>query len=124
MKSLWVPLLFRLAPSSEISIQPGSALRFLMLVPLLVVSAGTRAAEIIPSAGDILQYVLPATAGGLTLAYRDWKGTLEFGESVALTGGVTYGLKYAVNESRPNGGTQSFPSAHTSISFSAAAPQR
>ena len=120
LKSLWVPLLFRLAPSSEISIQPGSALRFLMLVPLLVVSVETRAAEIIPSAGDILQYVLPATAGGLTLAYRDWKGTLQFGESVALTGGVTYGLKYAVNESRPNGGTQSFPSAHTSISFSAA----
>ncbi len=66
------------------------------------------------------QYVLPATAGGLTLGYRDYKGTLQFGESAALTLGVTYGLKYAVNERRPNGGSESFPSAHSSISFSAA----
>jgi len=50
----------------------------------------------------------------------DGNGALEFGESAALTLGVTYGLKYTVNEKRPNGGGQSFPSAHTSISFSSA----
>jgi membrane-associated phospholipid phosphatase len=37
-----------------------------------------------------------------------------------MTLGVTYGLKYTVDEKRPNGGSHSFPSAHTSISFSAA----
>ena len=74
----------------------------------------------IETAGDILQYVIPATAGGLTLGYRDYKGTLQFGESFLLTEGVTYGLKYAVNETRPNGGSHSFPSAHTSVSFSGA----
>ena len=79
-----------------------------------------RAADNIRTAGDILQYVLPATAGGLTLGYQDYKGTLQFGESAALTLGATYALKYAVNERRPNGGSGSFPSAHTSISFSAA----
>jgi membrane-associated phospholipid phosphatase len=74
----------------------------------------------IESAGDALQLALPAAAGGMTLWYRDWPGTLQFGASAGVTLGVTYLLKYTVNETRPNGGSQSFPSAHTSISFSAA----
>src|ERR1051325_9433075 len=69
-----------------------------------------QAADAIASAGDILQYVIPGTAAGFTLAYRDWEGSLQFGESIALTAGLTFGLKYSVNERRPNGGTQSFPS--------------
>lgn len=70
--------------------------------------------------GDILQYVLPGAAAGLTAANWDMHGALQFGESAAMTLGTTYGLKYAVDETRPNGGSQSFPSAHTSISFCAA----
>src|SRR5947207_10604187 len=89
---------------------------FLCLVPGVLVHAGDG----IATAGDVLQFVLPATAGALTLGYRDWQGSLQLAESSALTLGVTYGLKYAVNEKRPNGGTESFPSGHTSISFSAA----
>lgn len=79
-----------------------------------------RAGDSIQSAGDILQLVLPATAGALTLGYRDWTGSLEFGESTALSMGVTYGLKYSIHETRPNGGSESFPSGHSSISFTAA----
>jgi membrane-associated phospholipid phosphatase len=79
-----------------------------------------HASDAIEPAGDVLQFVLPISAGGLTLGLRDYKGTIQFGESFALTEGVTYGLKYTVNETRPNGGSQSFPSAHTSISFCAA----
>lgn len=86
----------------------------------LAACVGAWADDSVAQAGDILQYVLPATAAGLILGRRDGKGALEFGESAALTLGVTYGLKYAVNEKRPNGGSQSFPSAHTSISFSSA----
>jgi membrane-associated phospholipid phosphatase len=86
-----------------------------------LVNCGTvYAGDNIQTAGDILQFVLPATAGALTLANRDWEGSLQLAESSALTLGVTYGLKYSVNERRPNGGTESFPSGHTSISFSAA----
>jgi membrane-associated phospholipid phosphatase len=86
-----------------------------------LVNCGTAwGGDNIQTAGDVLQFVLPATAGALTLANRDWEGSLQLAESSALTLGVTYGLKYAVNERRPNGGTQSFPSGHTSISFSAA----
>jgi membrane-associated phospholipid phosphatase len=75
------------------------------------------ASDAIETAGDILQYVIPATAGGLTLGYADYRGTLQFGASFAVTEVVTYSLKYTVNETRPNGGSQSFPSGHTSVSF-------
>ena len=81
---------------------------------------GVRASDGVELAGDVLQYVLPATAAGLTLGYRDGKGAVEFGESAALTLGVTYALKYAIDERRPNGGGQGFPSGHASISFSSA----
>ncbi len=80
----------------------------------------TEAKSGVETAGDVLQFVLPGAAGALTLANRDWQGALEFGESAALTLGTTYTLKYTVHETRPNGGSQSFPSGHTSISFSAA----
>ena len=79
-----------------------------------------QASDAVQTAGDALQYVLPAAAAGMTLAYRDGQGALEFGESAALTLAATYGLKYAISERRPNGGSQSFPSGHTSISFSSA----
>jgi membrane-associated phospholipid phosphatase len=78
------------------------------------------ASSSVETAGDVLQFVLPASAGVMTLSLRDWEGGLQFLESGALTMGVTYGLKNTVTETRPNGGSQSFPSAHTSISFFAA----
>ncbi|RLD90220.1 MAG: hypothetical protein DRJ09_04960, partial [Bacteroidetes bacterium] len=34
-----------------------------------------------------------------------------------LTAGITHGLKFAVGKSRPNGGTHSFPSWHTTFAF-------
>ena len=36
------------------------------------------ASDAIQTAGDVLQYVLPAIAGGLTLGYRDGNGALQF----------------------------------------------
>src|SRR5689334_19773198 len=87
---------------------------------LATIALAAKASDAIASAGDLLQIALPVTAAALTLAYWDGEGALQFGESAGMTLGVTYTLKYAVNETRPNGGRQSFPSAHTSISFSAA----
>ena len=86
----------------------------------LTSGVGTRASDRIELVGDIFQYLLPATAAGLTLGYKDGKGALQFGESAALTLGVTYGLKYSIDEKRPNGRRHSFPSGHSSISFSSA----
>jgi membrane-associated phospholipid phosphatase len=104
----------------ELADMRGAVFRLLALLLCLSGSVVAHASDAIQSAGDILQFVLPAAAAGLTLGYKDGPGALQFGESASLTLGVTYGLKYAVNERRPDGGTQSFPSAHTSISFSAA----
>jgi membrane-associated phospholipid phosphatase len=92
----------------------------LALLVCIVSRNQAQATDAVETAGDILQLALPAAAGGLTIAYQDWQGTLQLGESAATTLGVTYLLKYTVNETRPNGGNYSFPSAHTSISFSAA----
>jgi membrane-associated phospholipid phosphatase len=90
------------------------------MIPLLAAGASVRAGDSIETAGDALSILLPATAAGLTIGLRDGKGAVQFGESAALTLGVTYALKYAVDEERPNGGSYSFPSGHTSISFSSA----
>ena len=111
-------------PTSVFQLRRTGQMRSLLVLAFfsfyLTASIGARAGDSIAEAGDVLQFVLPGTAAGLTLVYWDGKGALEFGESATLTLGVTYGLKYTVNEKRPNGGSQSFPSAHTSISFSAA----
>ena len=82
--------------------------------------ADVRAGDLIETGGDVLQYVLPATAAVTTFVHKDGQGAWQLAGSAAVTMGVTYGLKYTVDETRPEGGGRSFPSAHTSISFSAA----
>src|SRR5438309_10136115 len=111
MTKLLLPILFRLAAPSQIAIRLKAGFWFAGLLACLAPGIDALAADDIAQAGDILQYVLPGTAAGLTVVFRDWKGSLEFGESFALTEGVTYGLKYAVEERRPNGSSHSFPSA-------------
>jgi membrane-associated phospholipid phosphatase len=74
----------------------------------------------IRKAGDNLQIALPLTAAGLTLYNNDTDGAIELSKSLATTVGITDILKYSINEKRPNGGDFSFPSGHTSISFSSA----
>jgi membrane-associated phospholipid phosphatase len=97
-----------------------AAIPLIGLFLCLTTGVEARASGGVETAGDVLQLVLPATAVGLTIGYKDGKGALQFGESAALTLGVTYGLKYTVDERRPNGGSHSFPSGHSSISFAAA----
>ena len=72
------------------------------------------------TAGDVLQYVLPAVTAGLVAEHHDTRGAIQFGESFALTLGTTYALKISIDETRPNGGRYSFPSGHTSSTFSCA----
>ncbi|MDB6127000.1 MAG: phosphoesterase PA-phosphatase related protein [Verrucomicrobia bacterium] len=70
--------------------------------------------------GNVLAYVLPATALGLTAWYKDREGTWEFAESATITMAVTFGLKYAIHARRPSGELHSFPSGHAAITFSSA----
>src|SRR5262245_9216728 len=98
----------------------GPGWQLTLIVTLLIVANSAQASDPVEVAGTALEVALPAAAVGLTLGYKDGTGTLQFGESAALSLGVTYGLKYAVNETRPNGGSHSFPSGHATISFAAA----
>lgn len=86
----------------------------------LTFSVSVQASDSIDTAGDVVMIILPATAAGLTVGFKDSRGTIQFGESAVLTLGATYGLKYAIEEERPNGGSHAFPSAHSSISFASA----
>lgn len=92
------------------------AMQVLFWIGCPAISAATGS----ETAGDVLQYVLPAVTAGLLADKRDAAGGLQFGESFVLTLGVTHVLKIAVDETRPNGGHYSFPSGHTSASFSCA----
>lgn len=93
---------------------------FMMLLLCLIFSDAARAADGVESTGNIIQLVLPASAAGLTFLNHDHDGFTQLAESGILTLGITYGLKYTISSTRPNGGENSFPSAHSSISFASA----
>lgn len=71
--------------------------------------------------GDAIQWSLPLTALGMTFTENDADGRMQFYKSFGTTFGITYSVKYSVNRTRPNGADYSFPSGHTSASFSSAA---
>ena len=94
---------------------------FLAVCLSLALPMGTaKASDVIETSGTVLSIALPAAAGGLTYDKDDARGRIQLAEVLASTLGVTYGLKYTVDETRPNGGAHSFPSGHTSVSFAAA----
>ncbi len=88
----------------------------LWVAPCMPVHGGNS----IEAAGEVLTLLLPATAAGMTVGFKDKEGAIQLGKSGALTLGVTYGIKYALDETAPNGDKYSFPSAHTSVSFTSA----
>jgi membrane-associated phospholipid phosphatase len=89
-------------------------------------SAGSVLRVAIPAGGLALTYVLdPATdpnagAGRSALLLMGGTPRHDLLLAVARTWVVTAGLKYAINETRPNGEPHSFPSGHSSIAFSGA----
>jgi len=100
----------------------------LTITATLVCQFERCSADAIETSGDVLQFALPALALGATVGHRneetgaiwDRQGTLQFVESAAVSMAVTYGLKYAINTPRPNGGRYSMPSGHSAISFTSA----
>lgn len=97
-------------------------IKVLLLGMLLcfAISVPVHASDGIETAGEVLTFLLPVMAAGLTVGFMDTEGMLQLGASGALTLGVTYGIKYTINETAPNGDSHSFPSAHTSVSFASA----
>jgi membrane-associated phospholipid phosphatase len=94
-----------------------TAVWMLGVLPCLMAGVDLQASDGVRKTGDVFQYLLPATAAGLTIGFKDREGALQFGKAALLTGGLTLLLKLTIDERRPDGGRQSFPSGHTSISF-------
>ena len=73
-------------------------------------------------ASDVARNALVAAALGVPLVKGDGEGALQAAGSIAATSVLTYGLKEAFPERRPDGSDRkSFPSGHTSVSFAGAA---
>ncbi|WP_181713318.1 phosphatase PAP2 family protein [Vibrio tarriae] len=71
--------------------------------------------------GDIAQYGIPLTAGLITAIHMDGEGMMQLAEGAFWTAAATEALKLSVDAQRPNGGSQSFPSGHTSAASQGAA---
>lgn len=73
-------------------------------------------------ASDIARASLAAAALGVPAIEGDWEGGKQAALSIGGAFAVTKGLKWAIDEERPNGsGDDSFPSGHASTSFASAA---
>jgi len=94
---------------------------FLVLALLLCGVCGNNAfANQYESFGDAIQYAMPLTALGMSFSEKDPEGRMQFYKSFGATFGVCQTVKFSVNRTRPNGADRSFPSGHTSASFSSA----
>ena len=82
----------------------------------------SRARKNVRISGDILAGAIPAACLVTTLALQDWERLKQGAFAGVLTTGVSYGLKYLVDKERPDrSDNRSFPSLHTSVSFTGAA---
>lgn len=88
---------------------------------LCLASGSVAAGDGFTTYGDVARYALPAGAAVLAFAKDDTEGLPQLLASTAVTMGLTYGLKYAIDDTRPNGGRRSFPSGHTAWAFTGAA---
>ncbi len=93
---------------------------FICLSIFLFIAPSAQAGDKLERASDVLQVVLPATAYVMIFGFDDKEGRSSYTKALALTVGVTWGLKLTVDKKRPNGGSQAFPSGHTSAAFSGA----
>jgi len=76
----------------------------------------------VKTSSDIMAAVTPIACAATVLALQDWEGLKQGAFAAATTLGVSYALKYIVGKERPDkSDDHSFPSLHTSISFTGAA---
>ncbi len=98
--------------------RPASAL---VAVALLVAPGEAFAKSTTETLGDVGQIVLPATGLAVAAFHRDGKGVVQLAEAFGTSLAVVYILKPTVDRTRPNGGSQSFPSGHAASAFAGAA---
>ena len=83
-------------------------------------SVGSRKA--IRTSGDVLAFVTPVASLATVLVLQDWQGLKQGALAGVSTIGMTFALKHLIKKERPDGSDKhSFPSMHTSVSFTGAA---
>lgn len=104
------------------SFKIGGSIFFVILLSLVSNFANAKNNDkVFQRVGDILQIAVPASAYIATFVTDDNEGRNQFYTSLAANLLITYGLKYSINKTRPDGGGASFPSGHTSAAFHGAA---
>ena len=101
----------------------GKQIAGLVICLFLLVPVASADSE---TAADALLLLLPATAYALSYSYDDEPGRLQLYKAFGSTLVTTAVLKSGLDEPRPEdgpdaGSNDSFPSAHTSLTFSSAA---
>ena len=92
-----------------------------VVVLAFLAGASGATATTIETSGSVAAVALPAGAAVAAALHKDGRGTLELVESYAATMAVVYVLKPTINRTRPDGGSQSFPSGHAASAFAGAA---
>jgi membrane-associated phospholipid phosphatase len=93
----------------------------LVLALALPFGAGQARADAIEQAGSVGAVLVPAGAAAGALIAKDHQGLAQLAKAYASTMAVVYILKPLVNRTRPDGGSQSFPSGHSASAFAGAA---
>ena len=103
--------------------QPSWLSAILLAFGLLIWTPSAEASEKgWDNASSVGRDLIVVTAVGLPIVQGDGNGMLLAGGSVVTSGLVSYGLKEAFPEWRPDrSDRKSFPSGHTAVSFAAAA---
>jgi membrane-associated phospholipid phosphatase len=94
----------------------GALAALLLLTPPLGAATST-----VGRLGDVGAIALPVTGLAVAALHEDGKGVRQLAEAYAATMAVVYILKPTIDRTRPNGGSQSFPSGHTASAFAGAA---
>jgi membrane-associated phospholipid phosphatase len=91
---------------------------------ILIVSGlnpAVHAKDNVVKMGNALEFAIPLAAAGVSWGQGDKDGFWQLVKSEITTAAITTGLKASVHSQRPNGeDDKSFPSGHTSITFTAA----
>lgn len=82
----------------------------------------SRTRKNVRTSGDILAFFTPVASAATVLALQDWQGLKQGALAGVTSVGTTLALKYIVKKDRPDHSDKhSFPSMHTSVSFTGAA---
>jgi len=92
-----------------------------LVLLVTLAGAGEAPADTVETLGTIGSIALPAAGLVAAATHKDRKGALQLAEAYGSAMAVVYVLKPLVDRTRPDGGSQSFPSGHTASAFAGAA---